>query len=353
MALTADRLDARRQGGHADHRRLRHRIDTDDDAASPSARRVTWRIGATGEQVTEEAQVIVMAGGCIETPRLWLNRGLPNPNDWVGRGLTDHHFDTSSGDAVRDAAPSKGPGSRRAPTSPAGAAREHRGRTGAAGVFGDLQRRRNRRASTTTAGPTARRRRNVGRLVGSGTARLHVHGRQAAEHPRPHRRRRGGAKPGHAVHEPAPRRARPRPTGGDTTSATVPRRTKRNREYLASKAVRAAAGRRGEQVYRINFPPSLFHSHSTMRMGLTRPIRSATRTPRRAAVKRLFIADNSALANCLGGPNPTLTTQALATRTAEKIFQLYFGGEPWVGRRRPSPRSTPAVTQAVMSRRLE
>ena len=38
-------------------------------------------------------------------------------------------------------------------------------------------------------------------------------------------------------------------------------------------------------------------------------------------VKRLLIADNSALANGLGGPNPTLTTQALATRTAEEIFR--------------------------------
>jgi choline dehydrogenase-like flavoprotein len=41
-------------------------------------------------------------------------------------------------------------------------------------------------------------------------------------------------------------------------------------------------------------------------------------------VKRLFIADNSALYNGLGGPNPTLTTQALASRTAEKIAEKYF-----------------------------
>ena len=34
----------------------------------------------------------------------------------------------------------------------------------------------------------------------------------------------------------------------------------------------------------------------------------------------LFVSDNSALANGLGGPNPTLTTQAHATRTAEKMF---------------------------------
>jgi choline dehydrogenase-like flavoprotein len=41
-------------------------------------------------------------------------------------------------------------------------------------------------------------------------------------------------------------------------------------------------------------------------------------------VKRLYIADNSVLYNGIGGPNPTLTTQALATRTAEKIVGTYF-----------------------------
>jgi methionyl-tRNA synthetase len=44
-------------------------------------------------------------------------------------------------------------------------------------------------------------------------------------------------------------------------------------------------------------------------------------------VKRLFIADNSALANGIGGPNPTLTMQAVATRISEKIFTRYFDGE--------------------------
>ncbi|WP_342482006.1 hypothetical protein NST07_33985 [Paenibacillus sp. FSL L8-0340] len=41
-------------------------------------------------------------------------------------------------------------------------------------------------------------------------------------------------------------------------------------------------------------------------------------------VRRLFIADNSVHFNGIGGPNPTLTTQALATRTAEKIVTKYF-----------------------------
>ena len=66
-------------------------------------------------------------------------------------------------------------------------------------------------------------------------------------------------------------------------------------------------------------------------------------------VERLFVADNSALPNALGGPNPTLTTQALATRTAERVFVRYFGGEPWVGRESPVSSVDDTVTQAVIA----
>lgn len=41
-------------------------------------------------------------------------------------------------------------------------------------------------------------------------------------------------------------------------------------------------------------------------------------------VDRLFVADHSALANGLGGPNPTNSGQALALRTADRIGDLYF-----------------------------
>jgi choline dehydrogenase-like flavoprotein len=43
-------------------------------------------------------------------------------------------------------------------------------------------------------------------------------------------------------------------------------------------------------------------------------------------VERLFIGDTSILPNGLGGPNPTLTAQALAARTASEIRARYFGG---------------------------
>ena len=67
------------------------------------------------------------------------------------------------------------------------------------------------------------------------------------------------------------------------------------------------------------------------------------------AVKRLFVADNSALPNAIGGPNPTLTTQALATRTAEKVFKRYFDGDPWVRTETPVTSTSRAVTKAVQA----
>ena len=50
--------------------------------------------------------------------------------------------------------------------------------------------------------------------------------------------------------------------------------------------------------------------------------------------------------------NPTLTTQALATRTAERIVRRYFGGEPWVTRESAVSSIDPAVTRAVMGEAL-
>ena len=101
-------------------------------------------------------------------------------------------------------------------------------------------------------------------------------------------------------------------------------------------------------VHRIYSPSVLLHIHSSMRMGLS----ASDAVPDDAAeaheVPRLFIADNSALVNGVGGPNPTLTTRAVATRTAEKIFQRYFGGDPWVSTEAPVSWLDRAVTAAVV-----
>jgi len=56
-------------------------------------------------------------------------------------------------------------------------------------------------------------------------------------------------------------------------------------------------------------------------------------------VNRLFVADHSALANGVGGPNPTNSGQALALRTADKIAERYFAGKGF------TPDNVPSVAQ--------
>jgi choline dehydrogenase-like flavoprotein len=73
-------------------------------------------------------------------------------------------------------------------------------------------------------------------------------------------------------------------------------------------------------IIRSNWSPNVFiHITSTMRIGMVTDTNCQAKQ-----VKRLYIADNSVLFNGIGGPNPTMTTQALATRTAEKIVEQYF-----------------------------
>jgi len=129
-------------------------------------------------------------------------------------------------------------------------------------------------------------------------------------------------------------------------------RTIRNREYLVAQAVRLLRALGATRVHRINKPPFVIHSHSTMRMGAAPADSVLDANAESRWVRRLFIADNSALANGLGGPNPTLTTQALATRTAEKIFQTYFDGSPWVANSNAVSSVDHSVTEAVIRRGL-
>jgi choline dehydrogenase-like flavoprotein len=92
--------------------------------------------------------------------------------------------------------------------------------------------------------------------------------------------------------------------------------------------------------------------HSTMRMGSDASNSVVDPTGETRAVRGLFIADNSALSNALGGPNPTLTTQAIATRTAENIFVRYFGGQCWIRSCGPVCSTDPRVTRACIQRGL-
>jgi choline dehydrogenase-like flavoprotein len=129
-------------------------------------------------------------------------------------------------------------------------------------------------------------------------------------------------------------------------------RTVRNREFLAGQAVALLRGAGATKVYRLDFPDLILHCMSTMRMGQSDTDSVLDANAESRSVKQLFVADNSALANSLGGSNPTLTTQALATRTAERIFTRYFGGQPWVGHESPVVSTDPRVTSALLARGL-
>lgn len=296
-------------------------------AADGEARRVTWRNTRTGVITTEEAQVVVLAAGAIETPRLWLNSGLPNPNDQVGRGLTDHYLDFVVARFAHYTGSSKGA------TSAARADFPGHGCIEQAGVAPGLQ------AQGLTDSDEPQRRlppqrlarflANLDRLMALAVItdddvalgnRVTVSGVMTPD-----------------AHGPIAR--------VELRERTA--RTLQNRENLVGRAVQILRAAGAKEVVRMNWAPVLLHIHSTMRMGAVLNADAES-----YAVQRLFIADNSALPNALGGPNPTLTTQALATRTAERIFVRYFGGEPWVGRESPVSSVDDTVTAAVSAARL-
>ena len=313
---------------------------------------VTWRVGATGEVHTETAQVVVMAGGTTESPRLWLNSGLPNPNDWVGRGYTDHYFDLMVGLFDKDTESSKGPASAARAEFPGRGGMENIGLGPALQAFAmQLSDSGSRGFYTNGRGFTGPWDGPSGRPIGPELKDALMNGVNRMlnlliitdDDVEAQNRVLLSALPGDE-HGPVPKVVfRPR-----NRSA----RTLTNREFLVRKGAEILRGAGARKVFRLDWAPLILHVQSTMRMGQSADDSVLDATAEARWVKRLFIADNSALANALGGPNPTLTSQALATRTAEKIFQRYFGGDPWVGREAPVVSTADAVTQAVLARGL-
>jgi choline dehydrogenase-like flavoprotein len=321
MALTADRWT---QGRAATLIPDAFAVKVSADGA---ARSVTWRNTRTGARTTEEGKVVVLAAGPIETPRLWLNSGLPNPNDQVGRGLTDHYLDFVVGRFSHYTGSSKGA------TSAARADFPGYGCIEQAGVAPGLQ----AQGLTDSLEPG---RRLVGRRLRRFLAdvdRLLAIAVITDDDVLPQNRVTLSDVMTPDAHGPVARvelRAR--------TPATLARR-----DFLAARAAELLRAGGAREVVRMNWAPVLLHIHTTMRRGAVVDADGES-----LAVGRLFVADNSALPNALGGPNPTLTTQALATRTAERIFVRHFGGDPWVGRESPVSSIDDTVTQAVLAKGL-
>ena len=348
MALTADRWA---RGGRAVTLitdAFVVKIHTDQQGGELVARGVTWRVGATAEQVTDEAKVVVLAAGCTEDPRLWFNSGLPNPNGWVGRGYTDHFFDGLTGVMPYYTGSSKGPGSSARCDFPGRGGLENVGLPPAlqmfwstfsdAGMSGFYD---NGRGGPISGSDTR------GRLVGNPLRSLLGNLDNLLnilvitdDDVEPQNRVTVSSVYPQDEHGPVAK--------VEFHHRRRSRRTLENRAFGQRKAVELLRAAGAKAVHHIDWPPLILHVQSTMRMGTDASDSVLDSNAETRSVRRLFVADNAALANALGGPNPTLTTQALATRTAEKIFERYFGGEPFIGREAPVSSIDDSVTRAVL-----
>ncbi|MHA7963351.1 GMC family oxidoreductase N-terminal domain-containing protein [Paenibacillus sp. CAU 1782] len=281
--------------------------------------RDTW----SGEIGELSAKVVVMAAGCIESPRLWLNSDLPH-NDWVGRGLTNHCFDWVGGvfderdllrvmgvnqvypyaghtSGARVDIPGIGifqvsclsPGLMSYLTYGFSEAGYNALNPPAKGEPWDIR--------GMVAGPQLKElmmnyTRTMTMLLLTDDETLY-HNRVEVD---PLLRDENGPIP--VIHY--------------TPSA----KTLKRRDQLARYASETLQQAGARSIIRSDTPFSfMLHLESTMRIGHVVDVNCEA-----YQVKRLFIADNSVHYNGIGGPNPTLTTQALATRTAEKIAFLYF-----------------------------
>ncbi|HEY8526311.1 MAG TPA: GMC oxidoreductase [Acidimicrobiales bacterium] len=323
------------------------RVHTETRGGRLVATGVTWRDTRTGDTHREDATVVVLAGGCTETPRLWLNSGLPNANGWVGRGYTDHFFDWVIGRFDEDTGNSKGVGSSARCDFPGYGGLENVGLPPALQAFsftlsdsGIRGHYRNGRGATGPwDGP-------AGRVIGpelkdvlAGNADKLLNVLVITDDDVEAQNR-------------VTLSALPADAHGPVAKVQFHqrRRTARtlaNREFLVRKAVELLRGAGARAVYRLDWAPLILHVQSSMRMGASEADSVLDENAEARGVGRLFVADNSALPNALGGPNPTLTTQALATRTAERIFQRYFDGDPWVATESPVVSTDPRVTERL------
>ncbi len=298
-------------------------ITREDEQEGIYAAAVQYRDTWTGKTGELSARVIVMAGGAIETPRLWLNSDLPE-NEWVGKGLTNHIIDCLSGIfdekdlmnilGMSDVKPFVGQNSGARFDYPGLGAFEPFGVSPglyATMLYGTSQKGYAILNSTNGQQP----------WDFEGMAA----GEQLKNFMRDYRRTLGivvftddEVNQKNAITLDPVLKDENGYIPVITYQVSEEDTVKRDKLVsIASELLRKAGAK---IITRANWPTEIFaHIMSTMRMGYV------TDTNCEAyQVKRLYIADNSVLCNGLGGPNPTLTTQALSTRTAEKIVGKYF-----------------------------
>ena len=298
-------------------------IHTQEGAGTLEATGVTFRDSWAGTEESIAADVVVLSAGCIESPRLWLNSGLPN-DGWVGKGLTTHWFDWVVGvydeetiaginPEAEHMDPYVGQNSAVRFDKPGVGGLEDIGMTPGLVSFADYL--------FTEAGysfdtPVAEGEPwdTRGYVVGAELKRRMANYKQTKAilmltDDLPHQE--NGVSLDDTFsdeHGPVPK-VRWEPSEEDDAK----------RDELARIAARIHREAGAEHVHRCEWPPLLLHMQSSMGMG-----RVLDENAEAKNVNRLFVADHSALSNGVGGPNPTNSGQALALRTADRIADLYF-----------------------------
>ena len=308
---------------------------TEGGAGDPQATGVEFRDTWAGTHERIHADVVVLAAGCIETPRLWLKSGLPD-NGRVGKGLTTHWFDFVAGvfdpDTLeatigqREVNPHQGQaaGSRLDVPDVGGIAVN----TFAPGITsfsmygagqGEFW------FDRDTAGAPWD---TAGRVTGRKLKELMSKYRRTLTlicHTDDRPRQENGVSldfENEDEHGPLPLvKWSPHPEDDA------------RRDELAERSARLLNEAGAEHVHRADAAPILLHLQSSMAVG-----KVLDEGCEAYDVDRLFVADHSALANGVGGANPTHTGQALALRTAETVAERYFDGlaEPIGGRTAPA-----------------
>lgn len=300
------------------------RILTEDHAKEGlRAAGVQFRDTWTGESGELYAKVVVMAAGCIESPRLWLNSGLPQ-NSWIGRGLTNHYWDWITGvfdekDLMAilgqpNVNPFVGPTSGGRFDYPGLGCIQPAGVS--PGLFSSLTFAYSENGYHFGQKPLPSDPWDMqGRVVGNELKEWMYNYKNTLSlmiftDDQPNKK--NGVTIDPLVkdeHGPIP-----------VVRYTPSNKDKQKRNELVKIAADILHKAGAKKIIRTDWPSHLFgHIESTMRMGFV-----VDHNCEAYQVKRLFIADNSVHFNGIGGPNPTLTTQALATRTAEKLANKYF-----------------------------
>jgi choline dehydrogenase-like flavoprotein len=100
-------------------------------------------------------------------------------------------------------------------------------------------------------------------------------------------------------------------------------KTVERQAVLAEKATEVLKAAGAHAVHKTNIGVLLTHIMGTMRMGLDPGASVVNGDGEAHEVERLYVADSSILPS-VGGANPTLTTQALAARCADRIASRHF-----------------------------